>query len=396
MFGFDTSPLESGPPLENANMKFLPLIWAGLWRKPARTLLTLLSIVIAFMLFGLLQGVDAAFARIIGEQKLDRMFVDPRFGQPIPYSYKAQIEQVEGIKRLTEVHFMGGYYRDMQNGLGVIFTIPSIWLAIRPEFEIPKAQVDAVAGTRTAVIVSDFLASHNGWKLGDHISIKGGIPKKDGSPDWTFDIVGVMHYTGSGDSRNILANYKYLDEARASGAGVVSRFLLRIDDASQAGRIARDIDALFANSPVTTRTQSEQDQAQSSLAQIGDFKFFTRAIMAAVFFALLFLTLNTTMESVRERTSEIGTLKTLGYPDRSVLVLVLAESVALFIVGTCIGLAIAAMLFPMAGNFIGVKRLPMLVFAIGTGLAIGAAIVSAMVPAWRARSLSIVQALAVR
>jgi len=376
-------------------MKFLPLIWAGLWRKPARTLLTLLSIAIAFMLFGLLQGVDAAFARIIGEQKLDRMFVDPRFGQPVPYSYKAQIEQIKGIKWLTEVHFMGGYYQDPQNGLLVIFTLPSIWLAIRPEYEIPPAQVQGVGGRRTGVVVSDFLTRRNGWKIGDDITIKGGIPKKDGSSGWTFDIVGIMHNT-EGDSRNILANYKYLDEARASGVGVVSRYLLRVDDAAQAGRIAREIDALFANSPVTTRTQSEQDQAQSALAQIGDFKFFTRAIMAAVFFALMFLTLNTTMESVRERTSEIGTLKSLGYADRSLLVLVFAESVALFIVGTCIGLAIAAVLFPMAGNFIGVKRLPMLVFAIGAALATAAAVVSAIVPAWRARNLSIVQALAVR
>ena len=378
-------------------MKFLPLIWAGLWRRPARTLLTLLSVVIAFLLFGLLQGVDSAFARIIGQQKLDRMFVDPRFGQPIPYSYKAQVEKVQGITRITEVHFMPAYYRDMQNGMLVIFTIPSIWLAIRPEYEIAKAQVAAAAGTRTAVIVSDWLAQHNGWKVGDHISIKGGIPRKDGgSTDWTFDIVGLMHNTESSESRNMLANYTYLDEARASGPGVVSRFLLRIDDAAHAGRVARDIDALFANSPVTTRTQSEQDQAQAALAQIGDFKFFTRAVMGAVFFALLFLTLNTTMESVRERTSELGTLKTLGYSDTSVLVLVVAESVALFAAGTCIGLAIAAGLFPLASNIIGVASLPALVVALGAALAVAAAVLSAIVPAWRARSLSIVQALAVR
>src|SRR5579862_3247017 len=110
-------------------MKFLPLIWAGLWRKPARTLLTLLSIVIAFLLFGLLQGVDSAFARIIGEQKLDRMFVDPRFEQPIPFSYKAQIETVKGINHLTEIQFMPAYHQDMKNGLLVIFTLPSVWLA---------------------------------------------------------------------------------------------------------------------------------------------------------------------------------------------------------------------------------------------------------------------------
>ncbi|MEJ1962085.1 MAG: ABC transporter permease [Gammaproteobacteria bacterium] len=378
-------------------MKFLPLIWAGLWRKPARTLLTLLSVIIAFLLFGLLQGVDSAFTRIIGQQKLDRMFVDPRFGQPIPYSYKPQVERVKGITKITEVHFMGGYYQDEKNGLGVIFTIPSIWLSIRPEYEIPKNQAGAAAGTRTGAIISDWQAREYGWKIGDRISIKGGIQRKEGGNDWTFDIVGIMRNTeAQGESRQMLANYAYLDEARASGAGVVSRFLLRIDDAANAPRVAREIDALFANSAVATRTQSEQDQAQSAIAQIGDFKFFTRAIMSAVFFALLFLTLNTTMESVRERTSELATLKTLGYQDTSLLALVIAESVTLFVVAALIGLGVAALLFPLARNFIGVAVLPSAVVAIGAVVAVAAAVLSAIVPAWRAMRLNIVQALAVR
>ena len=377
-------------------MKYLPLIWCGLWRKPARTLLTFFSIVVAFLLFGLLQGVDSAFERIVGQQKLDRMFVDPRFGQPVPFSYKAQIERVKGITKLTEVHFMGGYYRERNNGLGVIFTIPSIWLSIRPEYQIPEAQVDAVAPRRTAVVISRWLAEHNGWKIGDHIAIKGGIPRKEGGDDWTFDVVGIMHNPDAPEARQMLANYSYLDEGRASGSGVVSRFLMRIDDATHAGRIAREVDALFANSSVATRTQSEQDQVQSQLAQIGDFKFFTRAIMSAVFFALLFLTLNTTMESVRERTAELATLKTLGYPDLGVLALVLAESLVLFIAAAAVGLAIAAALFPLARSIIGIAVLPPAVVAIGVGLAVLAALVSAFVPALRARALNIVQALAVR
>jgi putative ABC transport system permease protein len=378
-------------------MKFLPLIWAGLWRKPARTLLTFFSIVIAFLLFGLLQGVDSAFTRLIGQTKLDRMFVDPRFQQPVPYSYKASIAKVKGITKLTEVHFMGGYYQDPKNGVGIIFTIPSMWLAIRPEYLISKAQVDAVGRVRTGVIVSDWLANHNGWKIGDQIALKSGLPRKDGSSDWTFQVAGIMRYPDApGEIRQMLANYEYLDEARASGAGVVSRYLMRIDDASRAGQIAREIDGMFANSSVPTRTQSEQDQAQSALAQIGDFEFFTRAIMSAVFFALMFLTLNTTMESVRERTSELATLKTLGYPDGGVLALVLAESVTLFIVAAATGLVIAAALFPLAKNILGNGRLPMPVVIIGAVLAVLAAVVSGIVPAWRAKRLNIVQALAVR
>jgi putative ABC transport system permease protein len=376
-------------------VKFLPLIWCGIWRKPARTLLTFFSIVVAFLLFGLLQGVDSAFGQIIGQQKLDRMFVDPRFGQPVPFSYKAQIERVKGVTKLTEVHSMGGYYREMNNGLGVIFTTPSIWLAIRPEFQIPKEQVDRVAAVRTGVVISRWLSEHNGWKIGDHITLKGAIPRKDGG-DWSFDVVGIMHSSEAPEARQMLANYVYLDEARAAGSGVVSRFLMRIADASHAGRVAREVDALFANSAVATRTQSEQDQAQSQLAQIGDFEFFTRAIMSAVFFALLFLTLNTTMESVRERTSELATLKTLGYSDMGVLGLILTESLVLFLVAAALGLAIAASLFPFARRFIGVAVIPSDVLLVGAVLAVLAAFISAIVPALRARRLNIVQALSVR
>jgi putative ABC transport system permease protein len=378
-------------------MKYLPLIWAGLWRKPARTFLTLFSIIVAFILFGLLQGVDSAFARIVGLQKLDRMFIDSRYFQPIPYSYKAQIEKLKGVTKITEVSFMGGYYQDPKNGMNTIFTIPAMWLSIRPEWQVPKGQIDAVARTRNGVIVADWLATHNGWKVGDTFTLKRGMPKKDGSTDWTFIIVGLMHNAEAlGEPRMYLANHTYLEETRAQGQGTVSRFLMRVQDASRSAQLARQIDALFANSPVATRSQSETDQVQSALAQIGDFSFFTKAIMSAVFFALLLLTLNTTMESVRERTSELATLKTIGFTDTGVLALVLAESVALFIVAAAIGLAIAAALFPLAKSIVATATLPMPVLIIGATLAILAAVLSAIIPAWRAKRLNIVEALAVR
>jgi putative ABC transport system permease protein len=377
-------------------VRFLPLIWAGLWRKPARTLLTLLSIVIAFALFGLLQGVDSAFARIIGQQKLDRMFVDSRYQQPIPISYKPRIEKLPGITRITEIQFMGGYYQDPKNGLFGIFTLPSVWLAIRPEWQLPKAQIDAMGRTRNGAIVSEWLAKKNGWKIGDTFTMKNGMPKKDGSRDWTLEVVGIMRDEESqGEVRFFLANYPYLDETRAFGQGTISRFLMRIADASRATQLARQIDTMLAT-PVATRTQSEQDQAQSALAQIGDFKFFTRAIMSAVFFALLFLTLNTTMESVRERTSELATLKTIGFTDTHLLALVLAESVTLFLVAAAIGLAISAAVFPLAKSILQTVKLPLPVLLIGAVLAVVAAVLSAIVPALRAKRLNIVEALAVR
>jgi len=379
-------------------MKFLPLIWNGLWRKPARTLLTLFSIVVAFVLFGLLQGVESAFSQLIGDQKLDRMFVDPRFAQPIPLAYKQQIEKVKGVTKITEIQFMQSYFRERSNGALIIFTRPDVWLGIRPEFEKTQEALDTVASTRNAVIVTRWLAEHNGWKVGDTVTLKVGMPNRAGSNDWPFLIAGVMYNPEQegGTPRQVLANYAYFDEARTDGQHTVSRFLLRIADASRSAQTAREIDSLFLNSPVQVRTQSEQDQAQIAVSRIGDIEFFTRAIMSAVFFALLFLTLNTTMESIRERTSELATLKTMGFSDNRVLVLVLAESIALFLIAAAAGLAIAAALFPLAREFMPVRVIPGSVLVLGGILAIAAALISAIVPALRAKRLNIVQALAIR
>lgn len=378
-------------------MKYLPLVWNGLWRKPARTLLTLFSIVVAFILFGLLQGVESAFSQVVGQQKLDRMFVDPRFFQPIPLVYKQQIEKVKAVTLITEIQFIPAYFREPTNGALIIFTIPEVWLGIRPEFHKPQEAIDRVRRTRNGAIVSKWLAEHNGWKVGDTFTMKTAQTKKDGTSDWTFEVAGIMYNPEQqGQPRQILANFAYLDEARSFGTGTVSRFLMRIADASRSAQVAREIDALFANSPSQTRTQNEQDQAQFAVSRIGDIEFFTRAIMSAVFFALLFLTLNTTMESIRERTAELATLKTIGFSDNRLLVLVLAESITLFLVAAGVGLAIAAALFPLAKDIVPTRIIPVSVLGIGAVLAIAAALISAFVPAIRAKRLNIVQALAIR
>jgi putative ABC transport system permease protein len=378
-------------------VKYLTLVWAGLWRKPARTFFTLLSVVVAFLLFGLLQGVSSAFALVVEQQQLDRLFIDPRFpGQPIPFTHRDQISRVPGIKLLTQVSFMGGYYQEQTNFLNAVNTNPDIWLAIRPEWSHSKDELAAVLRTRTGVMISEGLAKKNGWKVGDQFTIRTGLMKKDGNSDWTFDVLGVMTNPDAPDARNFLANWSYLDEARASGTGMVSRFLMRIDDPRRSTQISREVDALFANSQAPTRTQSEQAVAQSQVADIGDVNFFTRAIMAAVFFALLLLTANTMMESVRERTAEFGVLKTLGFTGTHILALVLTEGLMLFVLAAAVGLAGAAALFPLLRDYLGSAALPASVVVIGLGLAVAAALLSAGIPAWRAKRLDVVTALATR
>jgi putative ABC transport system permease protein len=378
-------------------MKFLPLVWAGLWRKPARTLFTLLSVVVAFVLFGLLQGMNSAFARVIEEQKLDRLFIDPRFpGQPLPRTHIDEIRKVPGITLLTEVSFLPGFYQERTNGMLSINTNPDIWLAIRPEWQYSKEDLANVLRTRTGAMVSAALANKYGWKVGDRFTISTGLMKKDGTSDWTFDVLGVMTNPEQPEAANFLSNWAYYDEARASGSGTVSRFLMRIGDPTRSTQLSRDVDARFANSSAPTRTQSEQAVAESQVTNIGDINFFTRAIIGAVFFALLLLTANTMMESVRERTSEIGVLKTFGFSGTRILALVLTEAFSLFLLAAALGLGTAAATFPFLGDYVGIGAMPPQIIPIGFGFAVVAALVSAAIPALRAQRLDVIAALAVR
>lgn len=378
-------------------MKFLPLVWAGLWRKPTRTLFTFLSVIVAFVLFGLLQGMGSAFSLVVEQQKLDRLFIDPRFpGQPLPRTHIDEIGDVPGITLLTEVSFLPGFYQEQTNSLLSINTNPDVWLAIRPEWQYSKEDLANVVRTRTGAMVSDYLARTHGWKVGDTFTIRTPLMKKDGTADWTFDVLGIMTNPEAPEARNFLSNWSYYDEARAAGTGTVNRFLMRIADPTRSTQISRDIDALFANSSAPTRTQSEQAVAESQVANIGDVNFFTHAIIGAVFFALLLLTANTMMESVRERTAEIGVLKTFGFSGTRVFALVLTEALALFLLAAVGGLAGAALAFPFLGNIIGITTMPGSVIVVGLAIALGAATLSAAIPAFRAQRLDVVAALAVR
>lgn len=380
-------------------INYLTLVWVGLWRKPPRTLFTLACLAIAFLLFGLLQGVDSAFSQALLAQRLDVLFVDPRFQQPLPMAYAAQIAKVPGVTMLAPIAFLPGSYQDPKTSVFVIATQPDQWLAIRPEYQIPKEQLAAIGHTRTGVIITDWLARQNGWKVGDPVTfINSPVLTRNGDANWRFEIVGIM----SEPDRTIpaafmLANYEYYDQARVTSNGTVNRFLVRVDDPRHATRISRQIDHLFTNSSVQTRTDSEQATVASSIAALGDINFFTRSVIAAALFTLLVVTGNTMMESVRERTRELAILQTLGFTPKTILTLVFAESLALCLVGSIVGLALAEWVFPRVRfYYVGTSPLPPIVIVIGVALSVGVALITALIPGWRAMRLSVVNALATR
>lgn len=381
-------------------MKYIPLVWAGLWRKRTRTILTLLSIIVAFLLFGMLQGVNSAFDRGVQGANINRLYVQSRvsFTEALPYADLAQIETVPGVSGVAWETWFGAYYQDPKN---FVFSFPvdaERFFDLYPEDHLPKEQLDALIHTRTGAVIGSELAKKYGWKIGDHIPLHSTIwTQSNGTSDWAFDIVGI--YDNPEDSRRasqFFFNHTYFDEGRNFGKGTVGWYVVRIADPGKAAQVSQSIDNLFANSSNETRTVTEKENAQSFLKQLGDINFIVTAVVGAVFFTLLFLTGNTMMQSVRERIPELAVLKTMGFSDWGVLVLVLAESFVLCIAAAILGLAVATAIFPAMRDVAGVVALPRIVIAIGLGIAVLLALISGLPPAWRARSLSIVDALAGR
>jgi putative ABC transport system permease protein len=382
-------------------MKFLPLLWAGLWRKRTRTVLTLFSVVIAFLLFGLLQGVNSWLSNAVADSRVNRLYTVSRisFIEPMPASYLTQIENVPGVVSVSYFHWFGGYYQDAKN------TIVSYPVDIRrlfkvfPDWKVPRDQLDKMASTRDGAIIGRALANRYGWKIGDRVPLRTTIwSKKDGSFNYDFEIVGIFTAPEQPSNEQLfLMNWDYFDEARGFGQGQVGWYAFSIADPSQAAAISKKIDAMFANSPNETKTQTEKEFAQAQVKQIGDIGFMVNAIVGAVMFTLLFLTGNTMMQSMRERIPEFAVLKTLGFSDAAVTTLVLAESIVLCVFAALLGLFLAASIFPAAKLATGFEILmPAGVFAAGMIGAVVLALVSALPPAWRAHRLTVVDALAGR
>jgi putative ABC transport system permease protein len=381
-------------------VKFVPLIWASLWRKRARTVLTLFSIIVAFLLFGVLQGVNAWLNGYGTRATANRLYVISRISQiqPLPRAHLERITQLPGVREATYVSALIGSYQQPGNTVLVLASQPRVLFHLNPEWNVAPEQLQALAGTRIGAIVGARLASRYGWKIGDVLPLHTSTLKQDGSVDWVFQIVGIYDTpTEPAEADRVIANYEYIDEARHFDRGSVYAFIVGIDAAAHSAEISSAVDALFANSADETLTQDEKEFAQEQFRQIGDVGYLVNAIVAAAFFTLLFLTGNTMMQSVRDRIPELAVLKALGFTDGLILLLVLAESTLMCVVAASVGLIAAAAVFPATAALgIAGTALPARVLVAGAMLAVGLALISGLPPAWRARQLSVVDALAAR
>jgi putative ABC transport system permease protein len=379
-------------------MKYFPLLWAGLWRKRTRTIFTILSVVAAFLLYGLLQGVNAWLGNALEDSKVNRLYTVSRISyvEPLPLAYTQQLESVPGVDRVAYFHWFGGYFQDQKNQVQSYAVEPQRMFDVYKEWKVPKDQLERMIHQRNAAIVGASTAKRFGWKVGDHVPLRTPIwTRKDGAASYDFEIVGI--YTAPAQDNIFLMNYDYFDEARAFGQGRVAIFVFTIKDPTQSAAIAATVDKMFANSPNETKTQNEKEFAQAQIKQLGDIGFMVNGIVGAVLFTLLFLTGNTMMQSVRERIPELAVLKTVGFTDGMVTTLVLAESTLLCVIAAFIGLGLAALAFPGIGKVVGgTVTLPLGVLGTGAIAAIGLALISGLPPAWRANRLAVVDALAGR
>jgi putative ABC transport system permease protein len=389
-------------------MKYFHLVLAALFRRKTRTVFTLLSVLAAFLLFGMLDAVRTAFNAPPSAAGVNRLVVSSRISiiQPLPSSLEPRIEAIPGVKDVAYANWFGGYYQEPKNQ-NIMFQIAvnPTYLDAYPELVVPPDERKAFDETRTGALIGESAAKALNVKIGDKIPIKGSIftNKASGDTTWTFDIVGIFK-AGSDKERGLehqlLFRWDYFDEGRTFGNGTIGWYIVRVNDPGQSGKIAGAIDALSANSDHETKTQTEQAFNLAFVKQLGDIGMIVGAIMAAVFFTLILLTGNTMAQAVRERIPELAVLKTIGFSNRSVLGLVLAEAVLLIVLGGVLGLLLAQVLLPAVNAGSGGRaNFPPIggsTWALGLALMLGIGLVVGCLPALRGMRLRIVDALAGR
>ncbi|WP_368565108.1 ABC transporter permease [Pseudoxanthomonas sp. UTMC 1351] len=385
-------------------MKYFSLIWAQLFRSKTRTLLTLLSVVAAFLLFGLLDSVRVAFNSGGSVEGANRLVVASRLSitQSLPVNLAPQIESVPGVKKVTYAMWFGGIYRDPKEFFANFSVAPNFF-DVYGEYEVPPEQLKAFQETRTGAIVGESLAKKYNWKIGDVIPLQATIFPRGGSNDWPLELKAIFRVKdrkNMGAENQLMMNWKYFDESNDYIKSQVSWYTVQLANPAQASQVARAIDALSANSDHETKSQTESAFQQAFAKQFADIGLIVTAIMGAVFFTLLLLTGNTMAQAVRERVPELAVLKTLGFKDSTVLVLVMVESVLLVVLGGLIGMGLAALIMPgltaVSQGAIALPTVPAQTWLIGLGLMLVIGVVVGLLPALRAQRLKIVDALAGR
>lgn len=381
-------------------MKYFHLVWKNLTRKKVRTTFTFFSIIVAFALYGMLTSLAAIFSGEMRFSADDRLFVNAKYGGTLPVSYAERIRTVDGIvsERLVWGYSFGVYYRDEQQMFGAQARSArsgAASLKVGDRYWYDDQQLENWVNDRAGALVSDRLAREEGLKVGDRLPLTSpGVQKEDGTNLWEFNVSGIYGYNTDENPREILFHYDYFDEGRATDKGTVGYIVNIIDDPSQAERIGREIDAMFANSTYETMTGTEDSLTRDFFRRVGNMGSAIYLILGAVFLTMVLVTANTMIQAFKERVHEIGILKTLGFTGSTVLGLIVAESLLLLSVGGAVGLTVAWYIVELAKAqvtplfYLGLDDIftgALIIVIIGIVVALG--------PALQAKRLTIIQAL---
>jgi putative ABC transport system permease protein len=379
-------------------MKYSRLIFANLFRKKIRLVLTLGSFAVALFLFAFLGVVKDAFGRGADVAGADRLVVINRTSiiNTIPLSYRDKILRIPGVTYVTHNNWFGGVYQDEKNFFPQFVIDPENQRQVVPELIVPDDQWNAFLKDRQGAIAGAATAERFHWKIGDRIPIKTTLY---GGGSWEFNLVGIYHgRRPQDDETQFWFQWDYFEEKIPDAVkGQIGWYVLRVANVDDSVRVAKTIDDEFANSPYETRTQTESAFAASWVKQFGNISFLILAIGTVVFFTLLLVTGNTMAIAVRERTSELAVLKAIGFSDIAILFFVLAESLVIALVGAVIGLGLAVVMIPVMARALN-GLLPSLVLApsillLGLATALLVGLISGVLPGIGAMRMRVVNAL---
>jgi putative ABC transport system permease protein len=360
--------------------------------------LIFLQVTVAFALFGVLQGLKSGMERAVANTPADVLYVGPAvYGEPpLPIADVSRLQSIPGVKAVSFNQGILTFYQKPTHVVYVLGIPPSdLMRTILPEELIVQPKdLEALRKTRTGILITADIGRKYGWHIGDKVPLTSSTLQTNGSATWTFDIVGMVTFNNRDHGIYVFANYYYIDEARALNKGTVGHFFVIASEPKRAAAVSDAIDLAFANSASPTHTESFRESAQEDLQSLGDLNFAIRSILSAVLVALVFSTATMMMQTVRERTPELAVLKTLGFGNRTVFLLIAAESLVVCVPASLAGLALAWIVFPFAAKYIAGLSMPMAIVAFGILGAVLVTLISVSLPAMRAARLNIIDALA--
>ena len=382
-------------------LRWLPIVWANLRRRKLRLVFTFISILLAFLMFGMLDALRTSLSQAINMVGSDRLLMMSKLNMTValPRSYYEKIKVAKGVRAVAPFNWFGGIYKDAKRPMQMNATDPEQLLAVYPEIKLSAEAIEAWKRDRQGLIIGQLLADEYGWKVGDRIPVRSQIWRKlDGGDTWDFNIVGIYGVDGGGVNKSsAFFQYDYFNESLQFGKDQSGMLAIRVNNSAETEAVAARLDKLFENSPYETKTATERVFVKRLLDQVGNIGAILVSVVSAVFFTMLLVTANTMAQSVRERTNEIGVLKTLGFSGQAILTQVLLESLLLTFSGGLVGLGIAW--FAAKGLGVAVKdyfpsfHLSTGTFVVGISLMLVFGLVTGLWPALSAMRLKIVDAL---